>query len=431
MSNLSRRSALVLGATSMAPGIGHTRSQEVDALTLQADLERYVAFGVHQSGSLGDLATGAWISERLTASGFSVSNQAVDVPFFNQKIASLTLANGTELHGIGQHPVSTTPSAGLRTALSLWRDARDSKSLAGKIAILILPFGRHSSALHPAISVPIQIALDNGAVGIALVTDGPSGEALALNATDVAMQRPVPAIVLGSRGIKPLLDAAGAGEVGHLRVEGEVGRRTAFNIVGRRTGSGKEIVVTTPLSGWFTCGAERGSGVAAFLALTDWLAHRFPDFSITVGGMSGHEFENLGSKKFNSTEIPNRAQIALWVHLGAAFAARDWHEVGPGLMSPLPNMDSSHFLIAHTQFLPILRRTMQGVPGLEVPYEAKIENAAGEAKQILIDGHTRLIANFGSHRLHHARNDGVNATSGGLIFQAYRGLESALEEILG
>jgi hypothetical protein len=73
---------------------------------------------------------------------------------------------------------------------------------------------------------------------------------------------------------------------------------------------------------------------------------------------------------------------------------------------------------------------MKGVPGFEVPYAASIEAAAGEAKQILIDGYTKLIANFGAHRLHHARSDGLQATDGALIHQAYAGLQSSVSKIL-
>ena len=424
---------MVIGSAggALAAAEGSPSISNVSVASLQADLEKYVSFGGHQSGSAGDLATGEWVGERLQAIGIRVLRQKITVPYFDEAVAQIGVEGAGNFVGIGQHPIKTTVAGGLRAPLALWRDARDSSNLRGKIALVMLPFGRHSSALQPNIAGPISAALTNGALGLVVVTDGPSGEALALNAQYGEEPPTTPCIALGSRGIKPLLDAAMAGQMATLQLEGETGQRPAFNIAGRRAGSGRKIVVTTPLSGWFTCGAERGSGVAAFLALTQWLAKDYPDLDITTGGMSGHEFENLGSKQFNESVVGHDAKVDLWVHLGAAFAARDWHELGGGLMAPLPNMDSSHFMLAHPDFLPIIQRTMLGVPGFEVPYPATVEAAAGEAKQILMDGHTRLIANFGSHRLHHARNDGADATNGRLIYQAYRGLESAVKEILG
>jgi hypothetical protein len=432
---------MVLGASTVVPAIGdamfpavsNASRSHVSAAQLQADVAQYVSFGVHQSGSVGDNATVGWMTRRLRASGYKTQLQPVDVPFFDERSVDVTLQNGTVIQAIGQHPVVTTDAQGLSASLVLWDDDCKDQDLDGKIAIIVLPFGRHSSSAHPAVSMPLRAVLDRKAVGVILVAVGPSGQALALNAPDEQLPQAVPILVIGSKDRGALLKAACTGERATLRMVGSFGRRTAHNVAGRRIGTGKKVVLTTPLSGWFTCGAERGSGVAAFLALSDWLAHNFPDLDITLGAMTGHEFEYIGSKKFNQSAELHPSMIALWVHLGAAFASRDWHEFGvpgDGILSPLPNGDSNRFLLAHSSFLPFLRRSMQGVAGFEAPYPASVENAAGEAKQILIDGHSNLIANFGAHRLHHARIDDAKTTSGELILQAYLGLTGAINEIL-
>jgi hypothetical protein len=51
------------------------------------------------------------------------------------------------------------------------------------------------------------------------------------------------------------------------------------------------IIVATPQSGWFTCAAERGSGIAVALELAADLARTHPVF---VVGASGHELNGLG-----------------------------------------------------------------------------------------------------------------------------------------
>ncbi|MCP2871876.1 hypothetical protein, partial [Salmonella enterica] len=53
---------------------------------------------------------------------------------------------------------------------------------AGAIVLLQLPHARWSSAAVDAVRKPVTAALAAGAAAVVLVTTGPSGEALALNA---------------------------------------------------------------------------------------------------------------------------------------------------------------------------------------------------------------------------------------------------------
>jgi hypothetical protein len=76
------------------------------------------------------------------------------------------------------------------------------------------------------------------------------------------------------------------------------------------------IIVTTPLSGWFTCAAERGSGIAVALELAAELARTHPVF---VLGNSGHELNNFGVRAYlkDTFNLQPRAVI----HIGASIAA--------------------------------------------------------------------------------------------------------------
>jgi hypothetical protein len=245
----TRRSALVGSSCVFVPSVTLAGSPPDEPAHFQADLERYVSFGIHQSGSTGDQATVQWISSRISASGYRVSLQPIDVPFFDEARASVTLSNGLEFVGIGQHPITLTGKDGLSAPLILWREDQDPSAISGKIAVIMLPFGRHSSALQPVIARSIKAASEANPRALIVVTDGPSGEALALNALDEPADRPMPILVLGSRGIQPVLQAARNGASATLYLEGRTGRRIANNVVGRRVGTGKKIVLTTPLSG--------------------------------------------------------------------------------------------------------------------------------------------------------------------------------------
>ncbi|MGW1464344.1 hypothetical protein ACWCPT_08325 [Streptomyces sp. NPDC002308] len=76
------------------------------------------------------------------------------------------------------------------------------------------------------------------------------------------------------------------------------------------------IVVTTPLSGWFTCAAERGTGLALALALAVELSREHPVFFL---GNTGHELSNYGVRAYLASEFDLRPRAVF--HLGSALAA--------------------------------------------------------------------------------------------------------------
>jgi hypothetical protein len=78
--------------------------------------------------------------------------------------------------------------------------------------------------------------------------------------------------------------------------------------------SKRPIVIATPLSGWFTCAAERGTGIAIALGLAQRLA---PNHSVTVVGSPGHELLYIGLQAFLER---NQLDPAIVIHLGANVA---------------------------------------------------------------------------------------------------------------
>lgn len=76
------------------------------------------------------------------------------------------------------------------------------------------------------------------------------------------------------------------------------------------------IIVTTPLSGWFTCAAERGSGIAVALELAAELARTHPVFFL---GNSGHELNNFGARAYLQDAFDLRPSAVF--HIGASIAA--------------------------------------------------------------------------------------------------------------
>lgn len=389
---------------------------------LFADVTAYAGFGDHQTGSPADAMTAAWIGERLASAGFTVSNQIVDSAFFDADIARLTV-DGAAVDGLPLHPVTTADK--LSAPLALWRESGEQSSMKGAIAVIVLPYARHSALASPVIASRLADAVKRAPAAIILVTDGPTGEAIALNAADASLFGQRPGLVLGSRDAAPIVRAAASGRQGLLDLRGKGGRRPARNTIGRRDGHGKSLVVTTPLSGWFRCAGERGTGVAAFLALAETLPKRLPQTAMVFAGLVGHERENVGGRIFVAEAAPMPSETALWVHIGSGFATRDWHETAAGLR-PLSTADAQRYLIASPDLVPGLKAAMTGQPGFEQTYVADPATAAGESQHILAAGYHRFIGNFGGHRFHHTRSDGPETTTGELIAASASALGSVV-----
>lgn len=426
----TRRDILAIGAAAtltpplraLAPGAWPT----IDGAELFADVELYASFGDHQTGSIGERRTSQWMRERLANAGFAVSEQAIDAPFFDPADVYLALS-GVPINGLPLHPV--TPTESLKAPLALWRDERDTPRLAGAIAVLMLPFARHSALLAKNIQPALQAVVAGQAAGLVLVTDGPTGEAIALNAPPQSPFGARPGMVIGPVAAKPIVAAAMRGEAAELVVRGPVGRRPSSNIVARRSGSGRVVVVTTPVSGWFRCAGERGSGIAAFLALAARLPHLLSEHPLLFAGLAGHELENAGGKRFVSEIAPKPSETLLWVHIGSGFATRDWHDASPLL--PLPSADPQRYMIASPEILPVVAKAMGGLAGFERPYPAEARTAAGEAEHILAAGYAPYIGNFGGHRFHHCVADGPETTAPNLLATATIALEKAILRTLG
>jgi hypothetical protein len=99
---------------------------------------------------------------------------------------------------------------------------------------------------------------------------------------------------------------------------------SATVVASRGLEGGREpaLVLTTPLTGWFRCAGERGTGIALLLEL---LATMPDDVPVAVIGTTGHELGYLGLRE----HLARRADApGFVVHLGAGLAAGDGRELG-------------------------------------------------------------------------------------------------------
>jgi len=408
MTKASRRA--VLGAGALLPLAGAavaaepTRSSMSDPSILEADLLRYVGFGVKRAGGPGDAACGEWLAGELERAGYRIQRQTFSAPFFETRRAEL--ASGPARASVYPQPiVIATGAEGVSGPLVRVDSAgRFGRSLEGAIALIDLAHARWSSLLSPGARRPIEAAFAAGAKAAVAITNGPTGKVIALNADGRGPMFKGPVALLAPESAGDFLAAAVEGREARLVIEGQGGRRPAFNFVGRLDrGKGRWLAVSTPRSGWFACGAERGPGVAVWLDLARWAISALPEHDLAFICNTGHEYEYLGAAEAMKAIAPPPAATDFWLHLGANVAARDWHET-PGQPTPLPSVDSQRFLSLSPSLLPLARRVFAGQAGFEAPVSSEVL-AAGELVEVIKAGYSPAAGVFGIHRYHHVAED--------------------------
>jgi hypothetical protein len=403
----SRRAVLGVGATLLAaaPALGasvKTGGSEAEAKRI---LERYAGFGDKAAGGPGDVACGEWLEGELKALGYACERQPFDVPAYEGEAATLSF-EGAKAILIPQAIVTPTP--GLTGRLFIPNRGQ------GEIALLVLPHARWSTA-KGEVERRVKAAKAAGAKAAVIVTTGPTGEALALNTPPDRPLFDIPAAVLAPRDAQPFVEAAAKGAVATFAMPGRSFRRSAWNVTATlKRGAGKWLVISTPRSGWFNCVGERGSGLAVWLQLMAWAAKAKLPVNVALVATSGHEYEYAGGEHFIEHVAPKPSDTALWVHLGANVAARDWHERGP-VLSPLPSADPQRFLLASPPLVAACKAAFAGQPGLEQAYPVDPAQVAGELASIVRAGYDPAVGIFGSHRFHHARDDDLRCVSPALI----------------
>lgn len=424
---LDRRHLLKAGLAApvaLDPGLASAGTWDLSvfgAERLLADIRTYAGVGNKQSGGAGDRWTAGWTARRLGDAGFRIERQAFDVPWFESDRAELVVEQ-RRIALVAQPLVSTTPADGLTGPLRL---ADGIERLDGAIAVVRLPYRRWSTIVDPAAREPIEDALGRGASAILLVTTGPTGEALLLNApADKASSRR-PLALLAPKLAAPVIEAARHGRAATLFVRGTGGVRTAENIVGRRVVEGNRwLAVSTPRSGWTDCVGERGPGLAIWLALADWIPRAFPRHNLLFVSNSGHEYENLGASHMVEAYGPPPAHTDFWLHLGANVATRDWQEL-PGRLLPLPSADPYRFLMTSADLVERARAIFAGQPGLEMAYPSSA-GAAGELSEVIKAGYSRHAGIFGAHRHHHAAGDDLSV----IVAEPLAATARAISELL-
>ena len=255
-------------------------------------VEEYAALGIHRSGTGTQAATADWLATHLRERGGHVRLEPVE---FDRYVADWSVTiDGDEVE-----------------SLPLFYEATGQASTS-------------TPTTWPAFAPPAM---------------GPMGVSGALD-SDIEPGR---VVVAATRHLTGLLSVSNRGTalgsgVHVLQVAGEMGGAlangaalnahidartepaTCSNVVatfGDIDAATELTILTTPISGWFQCAGERGTGIAVALDIVERLAEAGP---VLFLGATGHELGAFGAAAFHKQYI-NRVHTLL--HIGANVGC-DW-----------------------------------------------------------------------------------------------------------
>jgi hypothetical protein len=152
------------------------------------------------------------------------------------------------------------------------------------------------------------------------------------------------------------------------------------------------------LSGWFNNAGERGSGVAAFLALAEW-AQSQTDRHLIFVASSGHERGHLGADRYLDEQAPRPGNSALWIHMGANVGSTEIDG----------SLNSSTYLMINRNHLLRSGSLFWGQPGYDLPIPLELGLARGELMNVHNAEYENTLGLFGGSAWHHCTNDRKDA----------------------
>jgi hypothetical protein len=332
-------------------------------------VQTYAGLGEHRTGTPPDDATVEWFADELTNRGAEVELR----PYrFDRYDATCSVT-------VGERPVDCFPL--FYEATGTVRSEAPTVGSADVWSVL------RNVPVHEEL---VERARAEGTGMVVLAIQGAADERLMVPNRSVAVPGDVP-VVLVEGGAAARFDEPIAVDFDARVVEGR-----SSNVVGRFGDDRRDpLIVATPLSGWFRCAGERGTGIAVALELATRLSDRVP---VVVVGTTGHEFHDLGLQQLLLEHGFPAARAVL--HLGASIAAS-----GPsGGFSPtrlsmacVPDALTPELIEA---FGP-LEIAPQLVPAKEA---TDPDRWIGEAREWCRLG-VPLVSVTGHHRYMHTRND--------------------------
>jgi hypothetical protein len=372
-----------------------------DGERLYADVEKYVSFGDHRTGTAANTQTADWLGGELEKLGYSVNYPEFPLrQYFLDKAA--IVCGSDSLSVFPQWWVNENIRQSAEGRLVDVTDPSAPANPNGKIALIHVPEGEVLQALRR-----IHSLADDGALAVVAVTENPSGEVAAFNSAAQPDPWEIPVALVASRYSEKLAGFAAGQQPVRLSVEGQYRDVKGRNVYGA-IGTGKKYaVISTPISGWFICGGERGPGIAVWLELARWAATLDTDYTFVFTGNSGHETGGIGAHLFLDRFAPAVEDTHLWIHLGAGLATLACKQTPEGLVK----QDEADSLRNFFYSDPVESSFKKAFEKIKAQKFNTGERNAGELVYVAKKGYRRILGVSYIHPYFHTPLDSASTTS--------------------
>jgi hypothetical protein len=298
---------------------------------------------------------------------------------------------------------------------------------AGKMLMLELPYDR-GAYLGPAHRAAIAQAAARGPVAILLVIGNPGDDRFAYNVTQEDQPWPMPVMVVAGKDKAAFERAIASGEPVTLDVTGRYERSVGGRNVVARLGAGKgpAIVVSTPMTGWYTCVCERGPGIANFLALARTVAaEKLPGDFVFVA-TAGHEIGHGGMELFLKQGAPSPADTRAWVHFGSSNACYSWTAGPQGFVRDDKVDAAARSIVISPSAVSLVEANFAAI---EAGRLVAVKQAVGELRDVHAAGYPNFFGMAGLHRFFHTPADDLRTTSPEILEPVARAFAAAVRQV--
>jgi len=374
--------------------------------TLYSTVKTFVSLGEHRTGTPTDFATSEWLGKELLSAGYTVKYYEFPLKQFFLESASVSDKKKNVYKAFPLWYLSD--SIKLDTSGVLTTNSSNLEGVRNKVVLLNFSFGAGGESGSNVIK-KLNALIDAGATSVIGYTENEAGEIVAFNAPKAAKPWKVPIVIVSPSDAKNL--TGHEGQSISVSVKGTFKNVTARNVYGTIGTGDQYVIVSTPISGWFNCGGERGPGVATWLALAKWAAAQKLPYTFVFTGNSGHELGGWGAKAFLEGGAPPVDKTKLWVHLGAGIATLSYQSTVAGLVKE-NKVDVKRNFFYSASIKDAFDPAFKNVPGNK--WEVK-ERAAGELVYVIEKGYANVAGAAYSHPYFHTKADDASTTSAPIL----------------
>ncbi|WP_243345576.1 hypothetical protein [Parabacteroides sp. FAFU027] len=379
------------------------QQSEFNGNEIFATVNKYVSLGEHRTGTKTDIQTSEWIGSELKSAGYEVNFLEFPIrQFFPEKVY---LATGKDT--IQAFPLWWVNESINREVSGKLQQAQLAKS--GDIALIHFPLKGAESGLKTR--EYIDSLARKGISGIVAITDNPSGEIEAYNTDWKQKPWPIPVVLIAPKDESQALNFIKQHNQILLSIQGQFRDVKGRNIYGTIGHGDKYIVVSTPISGWVTCGGERGSGIGIWLALAKWVARQNSNYTFVFTANSGHEHAFKGAHEFLERFAPPVEKTALWIHFGAGAATLEWKQTATGLVKQA-NVDPQRRFFYSSLEKEVFNNAFSNITAVKVQSD---DSPGGELIYVAQKGYKNFVGVSYAHPFFHVKTDNEYTTSSEIL----------------